>query len=170
MVLCPSFPKSIPTPSLDIPQPTPSCPPSLRAQQRNYPLQQPHFIPLVRALSWKAAGHQLERLISSQPSVLTSLKLTDGLDRVQVPLSVLSFSLCWQPPPAGTWNKELGAAKPERTSILAGSVGITQEIQQQRCHSPVSREGLHRVDPTRGGPSVVGRGFWLPKKCKQQNF
>lgn len=53
---------------------------------------------LVRALSWKSAGNQLEGLIPSHPSVLTSLKFRDGLDRD----AGASFCPLLQPLLAGT--------------------------------------------------------------------
>lgn len=70
--------------------------------------------------------------------------------------------------PAGTWNKEMKAANPKRASILAGSVGITQEMQQQRC---CEQGGAAWSELCKGRPISDGKGgSGCPKSAGSRIF
>lgn len=42
--------------------------------------------------------------------------------------------------------------------------------RKSRSRGAVSREGLLGENSAKGDPAVMGREFWLAKKCRQQHF
>lgn len=92
------------------------------------------------------------------------------VNRIQVPLSVLSLSLRWLPVPCrGIQNEELKAIKPKRTldpGWRHGNYPGNPAADIQRCLSPESDEMLCWASSARGRLLARGQGMLAGQKVQ----